>query len=247
MGATQDRWRQAQRYERRYWQQVADRIATGAAKNLTWYKHRAQTCAKALQPHLHDGAAKGGTVVEVGSGPVGIVTFFEWGTRFALDPLESFYASHSALSALRSSAVTYLEGSGEALPFGDGSVAVVIIDNVLDHTQDPDRVLSEIRRVLDARGALFFKVNIRTDFGTRFHGLLELATIDRGHPHSYSLHGIRRLLAAHGFEVHEETVGDYREVRAADRRSPRWVDRVKGYTGLSEFWYTAVCVKSECG
>ncbi len=40
-----------------------------------------------------------------------------------------------------------LRASGESLPFGDGSVDVVLLSFVLHHTRDPDRVLSEALRV----------------------------------------------------------------------------------------------------
>lgn len=77
---------------------------------------------------------KAGRALEIGSGPIGIVNFLEWGERYAIDPLEHFYRQRQSLIKLRKAGSTYLPGMGEHLPFGDASFSLVIIDNVIDHT-----------------------------------------------------------------------------------------------------------------
>lgn len=244
MGATVRRWGKAQQYEQSYWQKVADGIVSGASGQLTWYKNRAEQCEKAILPYMRNRPTGMAQVLEIGSGPIGIATYFGWGERFTVDPLEAFYSKNLVLSSLRNGSVKYMKGSGEALPFDDKKIALVIMDNVLDHTHNPHLVLNEVHRVLEERGVMFFRVNIRTRWGTSLHHLLELLSIDKGHPYSYSLASIGKTLMGHGFSIQKETVGDYINVRTADRKSKRFVDKVKGYTGLSEFWYSAVCLKN---
>src|SRR6266403_5141156 len=142
------RWRRAQAYESRYWRTVAAQIAAGAAEDLTWYPINARKYREAILPYLKKPIVNVGKVVEVGSGPVGIASYFGVGTCYATDPLDEFYRSIPRLSALRNEATTYLSSTGETLPFADGDVDVVIIENVLDHTRRPDIVLNEARRVL---------------------------------------------------------------------------------------------------
>ncbi|MGB8511147.1 MAG: class I SAM-dependent methyltransferase, partial [Pyrinomonadaceae bacterium] len=60
--------------------------------------------------------------------------------------------------------VSTLAAAGEALPFADESFDVVLCDNVVDHAEDPRRIVSEIARVLAPRGLLYFTVNVHHPF-----------------------------------------------------------------------------------
>lgn len=53
-------------------------------------------------------------------------------------------------------AIDYREGVGEALPLPDGSLDRVVCVDVLEHVQDLERVLREVRRVLRLGGIFFF-------------------------------------------------------------------------------------------
>lgn len=237
------RWGAAQDYERDYWKGVADRIASGAADQLTWYKDNAAAYRSQILSLLKWPAGDIRNVLEIGSGPIGIATFFDLGQCTAVDPLHDFYQSHPALAQLRNPDVRYLTGSGESLPFATGEVDIVIIENVLDHTKDPDRVLNEIHRVLRPDGVMFFRVNVRTPLGTAVHKLLSRLRIDRGHPHSYSADSIHRLLKSHDFQIQSEQVDSFSNAWKADLASSRAKDKVKAVLGVSEFWYTAWCYR----
>jgi SAM-dependent methyltransferase len=183
-------------------------------------------------------------VLEIGSGPIGIVNFLEWRERFAIDPLESFYRQQPSLVRLRNPGATYLSGSGEQLPIEEQSCALVIIDNVIDHTFAPEHILQEIARVLDASGRLYLSVNVHTRWGAFLHDALAVMRIDKGHPYTFTSSGLRRLLSRCGFTVLLEEIGDYHQARRTDRQSHRPTDRIKGYTGLSEFQHLVVCSKT---
>lgn len=53
-------------------------------------------------------------------------------------------------------AITYLAGTGEALPLADNSVDRVVCVDVLEHVSHVGNVLAEIRRVLRPDGLFFF-------------------------------------------------------------------------------------------
>jgi ubiquinone/menaquinone biosynthesis C-methylase UbiE len=145
--------------------------------------------------------------------------------------------------ALRQLGVTYLDGAGERLPFEKETFSLVIIDNVIDHTYAPERILREIRRVLSQEGRLYLSVNVHTHWGAMLHTGLAALQIDRGHPFTFTSPSLRALLKANQFEVVLEQVGDYQSAKEADRVSLQLTSRIKSLTGLSEFSHSVICRK----
>jgi SAM-dependent methyltransferase len=234
------RWHQAQKYEQGFWQRLGEDIQSGTREQLDWYKWRAERLEARLGD-VGDRWSRTGNVLEIGSGPIGIVNFLGWGQRHAIDPLEHFYRTQPSLAALRDPAVTYIDGAGERLPFEDGSIALVIIDNVIDHTYAPKAILDEIDRVLAPDGRLYLAVNVHTRWGAWLHGILSALRIDKGHPYTFTSQSLRALIAAHGFTMLSEHVEEYEEARRVDREAPSLKQKLKGYTGLSEFSHGVLC------
>jgi SAM-dependent methyltransferase len=234
------RWTKAQAYEKAYWQRLGDDIEAGVSGRLDWYAWRAEQLEKRLAPLQ---LSNSGKVLEIGSGPIGIVNFLKWGERYAVDPLEQFYCTRPALVALRNPAVRYKAGTGEDVAFQDGSFTLVIIDNVLDHTYEPGRIMQQAARVLRPDGCLYLVVNVHTVWGAFLHTALAVLQIDKGHPYTFTSSRLRRFVAAHGFDIVSEQVEDYKAARLENRRSKGLTDRIKGYSGLSEFAHSMVCRK----
>ena len=241
------RWNIAQSYEQGYWKRIADRIASDAGNQLTWYEWKASQFEQKLSIVANKVNKKNCRILEIGSGPIGIVTYLEWGERYALDPLGDFYGAHPELVALRNKNVHYLTGKGEEISFPDKYFSVVIIDNVLDHVSEPFTVLKEIRRVLANDGVLYIELNIHTFWGYLLHTLLAKLKIDKGHPYSFTSSKIRQCLNEYGFGVMKEFINDYYEASKADRESDSVKSKLKGYSGLSEFIYCAVSSKQQIG
>jgi len=236
------RWVRAQAYEKAFWQRLGDHIKTGIKGRLDWYAWRASQLEKRLDAiHVAD---RSGTVVEIGSGPIGIVSFLRWGERYAVDPLEHFYCTQPTLVALRNPDVRYQVGTGEDLLFDDESCSLVIVDNVLNHAYEPGRILTQVARILRPDGHLYLAVNVHTLWGALVHTGLAVLEIDKGHPHTFTSDRLRRFVNAHGFDIVQEQIFyDYETAKRKNRRSSALTDRIKGYSGASEFPHTMICCK----
>jgi 2-polyprenyl-3-methyl-5-hydroxy-6-metoxy-1,4-benzoquinol methylase len=99
----------------------------------------------------------------------------------------------------------HLSRDPRRLPFADGAFEAVLSCGVLEHVQDPDASLEEIRRVLTPGGTLYvYKLPNRASYleaiakraGLYYHGALE-------HDRVYTLRSALSLLARHDFAVEE--------------------------------------------
>jgi SAM-dependent methyltransferase len=100
-------------------------------------------------------------VLEVGCGAHGLIFFFGTQNGIGLDPLAHHYAKLFPAWQRRARTIA---ASGERLPFADGSFAVVLCDNVVDHAENPRLIIEEIARVLVPGGTIYFEVNIHHPF-----------------------------------------------------------------------------------
>jgi len=235
------RWQHAQQYERGYWESQATLIATGSISQFEWYRWRAQQLVRRLRSlglgHLAEGGAR---VVEVGCGPVGVVGFFPAAERVAIDPLEPYYASNATLTALRSPAVDYRQGSAEALPCDSGRYDLAIIENCIDHVRDVGAAMRELKRALTVEGALYLTVNCRTRWGFVVHRALSNLRLDPGHPHSFTPPRLRRLLRDYSFTPLQFETETREEARRVQFDASALRASVKALLGVSEFAVTVV-------
>lgn len=217
---SRQRWSLAQDYERTHWEELARKIAQGRA-DLQWYRWKA---GRALERLAACGIAPAPewTAVEIGSGPIGLVGFLGCRRQYAIDPLMGFYERFPALIEERPEGTIYVQARGESLPLADGTCDLMVIDNCIDHCEDPRSVLVECRRVLGPSGLLLLTVNVRSRVGRSIRRVVEaLVSVDRGHPHSYDLAAIRDLVRQAGFEelrvwqaaLGQSIVSDWRESR----------------------------------
>ncbi len=96
-------------------------------------------------------------ILEVGSGAHGLI--FGFGNKFkvGIDPLAVDY--RRLFPAWQRNTQT-IAAIGEKLPFADASFDVVLSDNVIDHAENPIKIVEELARVLKPEGLLYFTVNI---------------------------------------------------------------------------------------
>lgn len=112
---------------------------------------------RTLRRYLPGFDPRGARVLDVGCGDAGVlIAFAEAGARASgIEPYERSVERGRVRAEEHGVEVDLRAGVAESLPFGDGSFDLVVLDNVLEHVQDRDRTLAEIRRVLRPDGTLY--------------------------------------------------------------------------------------------
>ena len=169
------RWKLAQDYEQNWWKGFED--------GLGWYKEFSREVEEFTRQFIDLNSET--KILEIGSGPAGALTFLKSDHKYGIDPLEEFFSKNKEWMKFRDPKVIYQTGKGENLPFKNNFFDLVIIDNVLDHCENPESVLNEINRVLKKSGVIFFRINLYTWWERNMRRLMELFMIDKGHPFSF--------------------------------------------------------------
>lgn len=213
MRVTRGRWLTAQEYERDWWDKRAD-------MDLEYL----EVFAREMQEDLSGIYEVNGEseIVEIGTGPGGLITHLPGKRRCGVEPLEEFFATVPKFAAARDQKVEYYARRGEELPFADKEFDLAICDNVLDHAEEPDAVVRELRRVLRIGGIFYFRQNTFTRWGVFVRKLLESFTVDRGHPHTFTKPYLQQLLGELEFELVKSTERGYGAAWRDDITSKSW-------------------------
>jgi ubiquinone/menaquinone biosynthesis C-methylase UbiE len=118
---------------------------------------------------------------------------------------------------------------GESLPFDDASFDVVLSDNVVDHAENPRRIIEEMSRVLAPGGLMYFTVNVHHPvyhLTASLHAAWRAAGIPleitpfADHTVHLTLSAARRLFDALPLRIVQQS-NNVAQTRAADRTAAR--------------------------
>jgi len=140
-------------------------------------------------------------ILEIGSGPAGILKHLSSDFRVGIDPLEHFFVRIEKCRQFRNKGVRYLAAQGESLPFAGSCFDFVIMDNILDHCEDIDLVMAELQRVMAPGGILYLKNYTFTGWGYFLSEILEFFMIDRKHPYHFREKDLHRLFHNYRLEA----------------------------------------------
>jgi 2-polyprenyl-6-hydroxyphenyl methylase / 3-demethylubiquinone-9 3-methyltransferase len=107
---------------------------------------------------------RGRTALDVGCGG-GLLAeeCARWGLLVTgIDPSTSSVRTAQQHAAQSDLTINYLAGAGELLPFAEASYDVVLCCDVLEHLENPTRVIAEISRVLKPNGVFLYDTINRT-------------------------------------------------------------------------------------
>ncbi|MCB9385797.1 MAG: class I SAM-dependent methyltransferase [Bryobacterales bacterium] len=99
------------------------------------------------------------TVVEIGPGPVGMLEVCDAAVKVAIEPLADAYREHGLLLP-EARGTVYLCKGIEDCGLISNMADIVVASNCLDHVDDLDVALREIRRILRPGGELFLNVEV---------------------------------------------------------------------------------------
>lgn len=153
------------RFEPRYLELLeADRANWWSSENFDkWKGHyiseypRGEFILRTLRRDLPGFDPAGMRVLDVGCGDAGVVIAFAEAGAVAtgIEPYERSVERGRVRAEEHGVGLELKIGVAEELPFPDASFDLVLIDNVLEHVQDRERTLAEIRRVLRPGGLLY--------------------------------------------------------------------------------------------
>ena len=179
------RWAAAQNAEKQFWKKYNSSLQSFSKELELLKKHNIKT--------------KNKKILEIGSGPTGIVNVLK-GERHAIDPLMDLFLSKYNLPKQ----INYIKGKGESLPFTDNLFDIIFCLNALDHADEPSKILKESYRCLKKGGIFFLALNcysLQTVWIKKFSE--KIGAGDICHPHSYTVDEIKNALILQGFEIIE--------------------------------------------
>lgn len=204
---SKERWQEAQGGEKRFWNNFN---TEGIRKNHEKaYKKEIEVYSKRWSKFIK--LDKKTRILQIGCGPLDIINYLKEGELHSVDPLADFYKDKFNFDYNKSRLV---KASGEKLPYKDKYFDLVILENVLDHTNDPEKVLSEAKRVLKDNGIMHFEcAYYQTPFLliSRIWGPIKefftRETFNIHHPHMWSLKELKKLVRKY-FKPHRERIAE---------------------------------------
>lgn len=133
-------------------------------------------------------------VLQIGCAAKDAIDYLPYRLRFGLDPLAHFYRKSFGDLA---TGVTHVQAVGEFLPFRNGTFDAVLLLNVLDHTEEPGRILRDVLRVLRPGGFLIQGTN--TFYEER--AAQRVVINDPMHPHTFTNGSLRDLVRGCQFQI----------------------------------------------
>lgn len=154
-----------------------------------WQQDRNDELASWLDmtPGAYRAWCEGARAVEIGSGPYPFLGRQRWKWAVAIDPLAGGYQAEGLVPP-ECAHVVMIPATGEHVPLPDACCDLAVIENCLDHVDDPDATLRELHRLVRPGGLVWLLVD-----------LMEYR--DEMHPNPFSEQRLKDSLAASGFAI----------------------------------------------
>jgi SAM-dependent methyltransferase len=133
------------------------------------------------------------SIIDVGSGPACLARFFKNGKKVYLDPLMDFYKEYYKDKL---PAGELINSMAESMPFSNETFDVAFCYNALDHSFEPVKIISEIKRILKPSAYLLLGVYIHNPILKLMRFLAEKSWIfkERPHPYSFTIQNLKDIL-----------------------------------------------------
>ncbi len=236
MKVSKKRWTKAQDYEKDFWLKNKKTVNNKVIEeNL---KNYAKNIKKELR--LYTRLNKNSNILQIGAGYRDVINFWDIGRRFMIDSLTGFYLKNFPV---KKNNIRFTQGIGENLPYKSNYFDVILMMNVLDHTQEPEKVLSEIYRTLKKKGILYLTINSFSRTSSMIRYFLEIFQIDKGHPHTFTCEKIDELLRRKNFKMIKRGSMDRKKIINEMRNSKNIKLKTMSYLNMAVIPYKVICIK----
>jgi ubiquinone/menaquinone biosynthesis C-methylase UbiE len=248
--ASPSRWKIAQASEMEYWKEYTQ--DTFLKEEVERHKKKAEILENEWENWIDFTPRT--RILQVGSGPEDVAMHFKTGEKYAIDPLAEFYKKKFKLDYKN---VKFIQARGEEIPFKDKFFDVVILANVLDHVESPQKVLLEIKRVLKDKGAFYFEdvfyqknfLRIAKPWG-KIKKIFTGKIFNIHHPYMFQLKDLKNILSKYFLITHEEVgreicyYNNMKELKKIKRADKNFKTRTMAIFGLyGTINYLAYCKK----
>ena len=201
-----NRWGIAQVSEKIYWEQYTTDSLLEESKDR--FPKKAELLLKYFSKFIdvHENLK----ILQVGCAAEDVINYFKIGELYSIDPLANFYKEKFKFNYENTN---FIQARGEEIPFEDNFFDIVLLTNVLDHCELPDKVLSEICRVLKNNGIFYFENNIYQkrfiQIGKLYGKINNLFTgkiFNIHHPFMFTYQDLKNILSKN-FTILQENVG----------------------------------------
>lgn len=185
---TTSRWQEAQKFEIDEW--LADESVVKSEQKELEEKFSKVFPKIAAEIKLNENDE----VLDLGCGPTVPALLLKTGKITGLEPLAK---SLGVEGRNKVPGVTIITGKGEKMPFKDRGFRLVLCRNVIDHTNDPAKVVSEVRRVLKKDGYFLLICYTYSPFITWIKNISERVGLlnNVGHPFTFTPATLESLIS----------------------------------------------------
>ncbi len=182
-----ERWHYAQKKEDAFWQRN-DVYENEMNRVISRYRPVIERLSEKLPANP--------VIIDVGCGPTCPARLFKSGLKIFLDPLMDSYKKTYGSTLPKGGMVT---AAAEKIPLNDSRADLVFCVNALDHMIEPEKALSEIKRVLKKNTGVFVlglflhppPIAVIRRFIDRYLPMFR----EDAHPYSYTVKSTRKMLA----------------------------------------------------
>lgn len=158
---SQKSWQDSQKNELAFWMAQKQMGNTEQYHRNHYYLHSMEGDCTIFQDFVQTYDMASATLLDVGSGPQGILHVLKAFRKIAVDPLMDEYRKLGF--KVDENDVLGIQGSAEGLSsLGLPKVDVIFCLNMLDHTRCPEAVIQEVFKALRPQGYLLIMTDMRT-------------------------------------------------------------------------------------
>jgi SAM-dependent methyltransferase len=203
------RWQRAQESERAYWEESFRDEPAFRRMCLSFYPVYKEILGR---NNIDTSDMK---VLDVGSGPYGLVSVIAGARKYALDPLMEYFQKKVPAGFYEENNIIPVTGVGENLKLKDKCMDLVCCINTLDHADCHLCIMEQANRVLKEGGYLLLSVNHYDWPIVLLRRFLETIGFgDTCHPKTFHLSDIAKLMRRYNFRIIDQKIGSVGESQA---------------------------------